>query len=375
MIAIINVPTNIEDFVNLKPWWRTEVPTEVILSANGIEDLLIKLKHEKKKPFFILDSELKDQQEFAKIFAQNSKFIFDASASEPRTDDVDKLVAYIKTLKETPTVLVGIGGGSTIDLTKATSICYANPKKAQEYQGYEMEMEKGIDIWALPTLSGTGAEITPIAVLRGPEKKLGINNKYTAADVAIIDPQLSSGATTFNRFFTMMDCYYHHYEITKSKTSNPEAILDAKDGVRLSREILSRDVEPFELESSIKAAMASILGGSSTIGGRVGAAHAISYGLSNSSPCLPHSIAVTISMLALETLYPDGYKDTVEFLKINNIAHPKASDYEIGEKDIDKMTNTAMGMGKLWDSAFGEQKDKYATEEFMRNIYIKIINQ
>ncbi|MDO5562484.1 MAG: iron-containing alcohol dehydrogenase [Synergistaceae bacterium] len=368
------VPKDVKEFAKLKPWWRTEVPTDVVLSADGIGDLYARLEREGRKPFFVIDKALETQPEFAKIFAEKTKFVFDATFSEPRTGDVDSLVAVVRACPEHPDVMVGIGGGATMDLTKATAICTANPKPAQEYQGWGQGMVKGLDIWVLPALNGTGAEITPIAVLRGPEKKLGINNAFTESEVAIIDPQLSRGAKKFNRFFTMMDCYYHHYEITQSKTSSPDAILDAHDGKTLASEALLEGLGEYSISHAIKSAMASILGGSSTIGGRVGAAHAISYGLSNSAPKLPHSVAVTISMLALEDLYPDGYADTIKFLEANGMARPKASEYGITEADIAKMTKTALGLDKLWQSCFGEAdwKEK-ATADFMTKIYKRIV--
>lgn len=121
--------------------------------------------------------------------------------------------------------------------------------------------------------------------------------------------------------------------------------------------------------------MASVLGGSSTIGGRVGIPHAVSYGLSNAAPKLPHSVAVTLSMLALEEIYPDGYADTVSFIKANNMELPKASSYGISEKDIPMMTKTAKGMEKLWQSCYGpENWQSKATTEFIEKIYTRIVN-
>lgn len=372
---MMNIPTDIKSFTELKPWWRTPVPTEIVLSGRGVDELLSKLKERGRKPFFVVDGALKDQPRFAAIFAQRDLFVFDATSSEPRTGDVDSLRARIKAMDREPDTLVGVGGGATMDLSKAVAICLANDEPAQHYQGYGLAMNKGADIWVLPALNGTGAEITPIAVLRGPEKKLGINNPYTESAVAVIDPQLSADAPHFNRFFTMMDCYFHHYEIMMSKTSAPEAIEDAKDGLALSREVLSHDLSGYSLDLAIKSAMASVLGGSSTIGGRVGAAHAISYGLSNSAPRLPHSVAVAISMSVLEDVYPEGYGDTRRFLEINGLAMPKAADYGIGEKDAAKMTKTALGMEKLWHSCFGDGWKDIATEEYIEKIYARIIGE
>lgn len=371
---MLSVPTNIKTFVNSSPWWTTFFPTEVVCSDNGVGDLIKRTECESRRPYFVLDSALLEQDVFRPLFDRASVFIFDASASEPRTEDVDRLVELIGSETDQPDLLVAAGGGSTMDLAKAAAICTANPGPSFKYQGYDMEMNKGLDIWVLPTLNGTGAEITPIAVLRGPEKKLGINNKFVGPSVAFIDPQLSAGARRYNRFFTLMDCYYHHYEITKSKTSSGEALADASKGLTLAREALSQKIDVFDAAKAIKAAMASVLGGSSSIGGRVGAAHALSYGLSNSSPTLPHSVAVTISMLAMEEIYPDGYSDTIKFLELNGIEAPRASDYGISEKDIWKMTKTAIGMDKLWQSCFGSNWQEEATTDFVRSAYIKIIS-
>lgn len=366
---MVSVPTNIKAFVNSSPWWKTNFPTAVICSDDGVGDLIKKLECESRRPYFVLDSALLEQEVFRPLFNRAPVFIFDASVSEPKTGDVDRLAELIRSDPSFPDLAVAVGGGSTMDLTKAAAICTANPGSSSGYQGYDMEMNKGLDIWVLPTLNGTGAEITPIAVLRGPEKKLGINNKFVEPAVAFIDPQLSAGATKVNRFFTLMDCYYHHYEITKSRTSSEDALTDASKGLMLARDALSHKMDRHETGTAIKAAMASVLGGSSSIEGRVGAAHALSYGLSNSSPHLPHSVAVTISMLAMEEIYPDGYADTIRFLELNGIPFPNASHYGISEKDIDKMTKTALGMEKLWQSCFGKNWQAEATSEFVRNAY------
>ena len=250
---MMNAPKTIEEFTNLKPWWKTPVSTRVVLSDDGVADLLRMLGDEGRRPFFVADKALAGQREFARIFAEKNLFAFDATFSEPRPGDVDALRALIKALPEQPDTLVGRGGGATMDLAKATAICLANPEPAQFYQGYGLDMAKGADIWVLPTLTGTGAEITPIAVLRGPEKKLGINNKYTEAAVAVIDPSLTRGAPAFNRFYTMMDCWFHHYEIMTSKTSAPEGIEDSTLGFALAKEVLSHDLTRYDEELAVKS--------------------------------------------------------------------------------------------------------------------------
>jgi 3-deoxy-alpha-D-manno-octulosonate 8-oxidase len=369
-------PKTIKEFATSERWWRTEILTDVVRSVDGVNDLLKLLSERTSRPFFVIDDALADQPALGPLFAKDEKYLFAASESEPKTSDVDKLVALLRGKAQTPDTIVGVGGGGTMDLAKAAGICVANPKTAAEYQGYGLEMKKGIDIWVLPTLTGTGAEVTPIAVLRGPEKKLGINNNFTAPTVAVVDPDLSRHVKKFNRFYTMMDCYFHHYEITKSKTSAEDAITDAQDGLALAKDVLSHDLSEFDEGRAVKSSMASILGGSSTIGGRVGVSHAISYGLSNSGPKLPHSVAVTIAMLACADVYGDGgYDDTVRFLEINGMERPRARDYGIDESQIEKMTNTALGMEKLWLSHFGEDWRDTVDKKYIEAIYKRIVKK
>lgn len=366
-------------FTKTERWWRTEVPTKIVLSDNGVDDILSLISfHKKNKPFFIIDKALAsgdNQSIFQPILSVKDVFLFDATSSEPKTSDVDMLTRTILDSRIDPDVIIGVGGGSAMDLAKATGICLSNPGSAAQYQGWGLDMTRGVDCWVLPTLAGTGAELTPIAVLRGPEKKLGINTPLLSPQIAVIDPQLSKNACKFNRFYTMMDCYFHHHEITVSRTSAQNAVLDARDGLELSSRILREDMSDYKLITAIDSAKASILGGSSTIGGRVGAAHAISYGLSNAGAKLPHSVAVTISMLALPDLYQVGYSDTKEFMKKNDIPVPMAADYGITSEDVPKMTKTALGMDKLWLSQFGEGWDKLVTQDFVENIYYRIVGK
>ena len=368
------VPESAAELVSLPRWWRVDVPTEIVRSVNGVETVFDLIESRGAKPFFVIDAALRDQGTFARVFAQKNVFAFNASYSEVRTGDVDALVALLREGRFDDATLIGIGGGSTMDLAKAAGICFANPLRAQDYQGYGLDMARGLNVWTVPVLNGTGAELTPIAVMRGPEKKLGINNSFAAARLTVIDPALSKGAPAFNRFYTMMDCYFHHYEISKSRTSSADAIADSLDGLELSRLVLSRDLGEWDEGRAVASAMASVLGGTSSTGGRVGAAHAISYGLSNSAPFLPHSVAVTLAILALKDVYSDGYAETLRFLELNKRPLPSARAYGLKTNDIPAMTRTALGMEKLWQSCFGPDRwKKLATPGWIASIYETIV--
>jgi len=372
---ITRVPQNAAELLTLPRWWRVDVPTQIVLSDRGLATVFDLIEERGAKPFFVIDAALRDQPDFARVFAQPDVFVFNASYSEVRTGDVDSLVALLRGRGLDDVTLIGIGGGSTMDLAKAAGICFANPLRAQDYQGYGMDMARGLNVWTVPALNGTGAELTPIAVMRGPEKKLGINNPFAAAGLTVLDPHLSRGAPAFNRFYTMMDCYFHHYEISQSRTSSVEAVADSLDGLELSRLVLSNSLETWDEGRAVISVMASVLGGTSSTGGRVGAAHALSYGLSNSAPFLPHSVAVTLAMLALKDVYPDGYAETRRFFELNGRPLPSARAYGLSAADIPAMTRTALNMEKLWQSCFGPERwQTVAAPEWIASVYEAIVS-
>ncbi len=97
---------------------------------------------------------------------------------EPKTGYVDSLVRQVKEFSEKlPDGVIGIGGGSTMDLAKAVSLMLTNPGSATDYQGWDLIQNPAVYHIGIPTLSGTGAEVSRTTVLTGPEKKLGINSE------------------------------------------------------------------------------------------------------------------------------------------------------------------------------------------------------
>ncbi|MBW2197841.1 MAG: iron-containing alcohol dehydrogenase, partial [Deltaproteobacteria bacterium] len=132
---------------------------------------------------------------------------------EPKTEYVDRLTQNVKkNSDELPDGIVGIGGGSTLDIAKAVSLMLTNPGSSADYQGWDLIKNPAVYHVGIPTLSGTGAEVSRTTVLSGPEKKLGINSDYTVFDQILLDPELIESAPPDQRFYTGMDCYIHCVE-------------------------------------------------------------------------------------------------------------------------------------------------------------------
>ncbi|MBP1742765.1 MAG: iron-containing alcohol dehydrogenase [Deltaproteobacteria bacterium] len=108
---------------------------------------------------------------------------------EPKTKYVDELTERVRSFSSRlPEALVGIGGGSTMDIAKAVSVMLTNPGSSADYQGWDLVKHPAVYHVGLPTLAGTGAEVSRTAVLTGPVRKLGINSDYTPFDQILLDP-------------------------------------------------------------------------------------------------------------------------------------------------------------------------------------------
>ena len=99
-----------------------------------------------------------------------------------------------------------------MDLAKAVSLMMTNSGSSADYQGWDLVKKPGVYKAGIPTLSGTGAEVSRTTVLTGPSRKLGMNSDFTPFDQIVLDPELTANVPANQRFYTGMDCYIHCIE-------------------------------------------------------------------------------------------------------------------------------------------------------------------
>ena len=131
--------------------------------------------------------------------------IFVSTVEEPTTDLIDTICAQILKERSTiPRAIVGIGGGITLDTTKAISNLIGNGGKAEDYQGWDLVKQPGVYKVGIPTISGTGAEATRTCVMTNPRTgaKLGMNSDFTVFDQLLLDPELSVTVPRDQYFYT-----------------------------------------------------------------------------------------------------------------------------------------------------------------------------
>src|SRR5215213_2418694 len=241
----------------------------------------------------------------------NDKIVFVDVTHEPKTSYVDSIAQSLKDEFGKISGVIGIGGGSAMDLAKAVSLMMNNPGSSADYQGWDLVKFPGVYKAGIPTLSGTGAEVSRTTVLTGPTKKLGMNSDYTPFDQIVLDPELTANAPANQRFYTGMDCYIHCIESLQGTYLNEFSKSYGEKALQLCREVFLKKTS-WDNESDDKLMMASYAGGMSIAYSQVGVAHAVSYGLSFLLGT-KHGIGNCIVMNHLEEYYPEG---TAEFKKM-----------------------------------------------------------
>lgn len=291
---------------------------------------------------------------------------------EPKTSYVDQLTAQVRTAMDErgqtlPVGVIGIGGGSTMDLSKAISLMLTNPGSSVDYQGWDLIKAPAIYHAAVPTLSGTGAEVSRTTVLTGPQKKLGINSDFTVFDQAVLDPELIVGAPREQRFYTGMDCYIHCIESLTGTYLNAFSQAYGEKALSLCQEVFLGDGP----DSDDKLMMASFFGGMSIAYSQVGVCHALSYGLSFVLG-VHHGIGNSIVFDYLEEFYPEGVAEFRQMLIKQQIDLPRGLTAGLSEAQIEKMVDVALVLEPLWENALGKQWRTKMTRERIRDLYLRM---
>ncbi len=289
---------------------------------------------------------------------------------EPKTKDVDALTARVRSFSSRrPDALVGIGGGSTMDIAKAVSVMLANPGSSAEYQGWDLVKHPAVYHVGLPTLAGTGAEVSRTAVLTGPVRKLGINSDYTPFDQIILDPDLLAGAPADQRFYTAMDSYIHGAEALRGTFINEYSRAYAEKSMDLCREVFLGELN--EAAADEKLMIASYFGGLSIAYSQVGVAHALGYGLSYVLGAR-HGIGNCVIFNYLEEYYPVEVREFREMVARHQIPLPRELTKGLEEHRMSEMIRVALSLDPLWQNALGPDWKEIMTPEKARELYLRM---
>ena len=342
-------------------------------SFDQLDDLMSELRVEKDSYVLFLLDEYFDGKDFMKripLHEQDILKIIEVK-EEPKTKIVDQIVAEVKSLnKGLPVSVVGIGGGSVMDYAKAIRLMFTNEGSSALYQGLDFIKNKGVHCTVIPTISGTGAEVSMTTVLTGPIKKLGIKGNFTPADQLVVDPELIASVQEPQRFYTAMDCYIHNIEALNGFRRTVMGDSLGMESLRLCREIfLSEDSHTPENDE--KLMVASYMGGLSLTYSEVGACHALSYGLASVTG-VHHGIGNCIVFNQLDEFYPEAVKEFRIMMKNNDIDLPKGFNATRTPEEIENMIDVSLTLIFMWAHVCGPDWQKIITREKLRGLFLKM---
>ncbi len=343
-------------------------------SFNQLDEIISPKRRNPDAPFiFFVDDVFKGNAWLTSRIAlsYNDKIYYVPTLEEPKTSQIDTLVEeIILEFKELPSGIIGIGGGIVMDIAKAVSLMLTNEGESKDYQGWDLIKNPAIYHVGIPTISGTGAEVSRTTILTGPDRKLGINSDYTPFDQVILDPELTKDVPKDQWFYTGMDCYVHCVESLNGTFLNAFSQSYGEKAFELCKEIFLED-SLSKKEAQDKLMMASWHGGMSIAYSQVGVAHAMSYGLSYLLGT-KHGIGNCIVFDHLEEFYPEGVKLFKKMKAKHNIELPQGLCANLSDSEFNIMIDVALSLEPLWENAIGKDWRKTITRDKLKYLYQKM---
>ena len=280
--------------------------------------------------------------------------------SVPPNPDLECVRGGIKLARrEGTTVVVALGGGSSIDAGKAIAFLAPQAASMDDYLAGSAA-EKSVDALrfiAIPTTSGTGSEVTPWASLwdRENRKKYSLADERMFPDCAIVDPSLTLSLPPAITAATGLDALCHAVEAYWSLNSQPVSDLLAAEAIELVRDhLVGAHRDGGNIEHRDRMSLASLLAGLAFSNTKTTACHSISYPLTARFD-IPHGIACVLTLSPLLAFNAEALGSKAdrlagflgcddigsaapaaigELLETLNVS-PKLRDYGIEKHDID----------------------------------------
>ncbi len=272
-----------------------------IVFGNGSFQQLPELIRElqAKRPLIVLDKQLAATGMKERVSALLKKSgmesqIFDKVEAEPKisqADDGAKLA-----LKGKCDLVVGIGGGSAMDVAKAIAVLAANKGKAVDYLGLNKVPGRGLPKIMIPTTSGTGSEVTFTSVFVRPDlkKKEGMNSPFLYPDLALLDPLLTVSLPPGPTASTGIDALCHAIEAYTSINASPLSELISREAIAMITANLRTAVHNgSNIAAREKMLLGSLYAGLGLANAGVTAVHSLSYPLGGKYG-IPHGLANTV---------------------------------------------------------------------------------
>ncbi len=265
-------------------------------TINNLKDVLKEADIE--RVFIITDNTIKGAGPLDIVLTNidcngNNTKIFDRVEPEPSIETTLECLDELR--KHDPEAVIGVGGGSVLDVAKLCAAMATSKRNLEDYYGIGKLERKGLFRVLIPTTAGTGAEVTPNALVldKKAREKKAIVSKYLIPDVAIVDPQLTVTMPKKITAASGMDALTHAIESFISIKASLHTEIYARESIKLICSSLKTAYnEPENLQARYNMCMGSLFaaismshagsGPAHALGYPLGGIHGISHGVANS---------------------------------------------------------------------------------------------
>jgi alcohol dehydrogenase class IV len=315
-------------------------PTEIIFGRDCIDQIGKKTREYGSKVFLVTGrSAMKKSGITDKIIESLKKssikdiYLYDQAEHDPSVKTVDDGVKLAKDGRYD--VVIGVGGGSSMDTAKTIASLVKNDGSAADYQSGKEIINIGLPFIAVPTTAGTGAEITNNSVITDTENKIkqSIRSPFMIAKVAIVDPMLTVSMPPNVTASSGMDALTQAIENYVSLTTNPFSDTLALKAITLiSDNLVKAYKNGDDIEARENMALGSLFGAMAFANAKLGAVHGLAHPIGALFD-VPHGI-----ICALLLPYVMEYNLSVRAKKYAEIANAMGikgkSDEETARKGI-----------------------------------------
>ena len=271
--------------------------------------------------------------------------IFQNILAEPTVNDFKKILEAARQFKADS--VVGIGGGSVLDVTKLVAAFLNSDQQVEDCFGTGFIKRKGLWFACLPTTAGTGSEVSPNAILLDERDHLkkGIVSPYLIADAAYVDPKLTWTVPSKVTADTGMDALTHCIEAYTNKFAHPSVDIYALQGIRLIAANLEKAVKNGkDVEAREALAFGSLYGGLCLGPVNTAAVHALSYPLGGEFH-IPHGLSNAILLPSVMKFnMPANVKRHAE-VTIALGCEPGKNDEETAQRGVEFIYRLAEAVG------------------------------
>jgi alcohol dehydrogenase len=222
--------------------------------------------------------------------------VYDGVRENPDTSDVDHALAAAKAFS--PNLLVGLGGGSSMDCAKGVNFLLTNGGQIKDYWGVGKAKKPMLPMIAAPTTAGTGSEAQSFALISDAQThvKMACGDKKAACRVAILDPTLTVSQPRSVTALTGIDAIAHALETYVTRPRNAVSLAFSREAWSLLSQNFERVLEaPDDLQARGEMQLGACFAGMAIENSMLGATHALANPLT-ADYGLPHGQAIAIML-------------------------------------------------------------------------------